>query len=285
MFDSDAAGQSASLRGFDRSVPGDLDLRVALLPAGRDPAELADSGEVATITGAIEDSKALLQFRLETELDRFDLDEPEARGRAVRATADLVALHPDAVARHEYAVFLARKTGVELAMVAAAVEEAARKTRRPLAAESRPAAPPDAGRARAETELLRLMLANHPGLVGLDYDASVFADEANAAAHDLLRPVLEALGPGEPPDLGAVLSGRDEALAERLSALALADRPLADPGEIVKRLEAESLEDRIRELRRRVAGLDPDREPEVYSDVFEELIALERRRRELRSHQ
>jgi hypothetical protein len=97
--------------------------------------------------------------------------------------------------------------------------------------------------------------------------------------------VLEGLGPGEPPDLGALLSGRDDELAEMLGALALVDRPLADPGEIIKRLEAESLEGRIQDLRRRVGALDPDQEPEAYSELFSELIALERRRKELRSHQ
>ena len=53
MFDADEAGVEASLRGFERSVPGDLDLRVALLPEGRDPADLASAGETAAIEEAI----------------------------------------------------------------------------------------------------------------------------------------------------------------------------------------------------------------------------------------
>jgi DNA primase len=282
MFDSDEAGQSASLRGFERSVPGDLDLRVALLPEGRDPADMAAAGEVESITEAIEVSTPLLQFRLQAELDRFDMSEPEARGRAVRATASLVALHPDSVTRHEYAVFLARKTGVEMTVVQAAVDEAVRRTARP-AEERRPAAVPAGGQERAEVELLRLMLANHPGLVGQEFDAGVLTVPAHVAAYELLRPALEALGPGEPPDLGSLLGETEDGLAEMLGAVALADRPLADPEEIVRKLKAGVLDGRIQVLQREVAELDPDEEPEAYSGRFEELITLERQRRELRS--
>jgi len=158
MFDSDEAGRAASLRGFEHSVPGNLDLRVALLPVGRDPADVAAAGELDLIEKAVADSTPMLLFRLQTELDRFALDEPEARGRAIRATADLVALHPDAVARHEYAVFLARKTGVEMDVVQTAVEQSVRRTSSPVQ-EQRPVAEQAGGRERAELELLRLMLA------------------------------------------------------------------------------------------------------------------------------
>ena len=66
MFDADEAGVEASLRGFERSVPGDLDLRVALLPAGPRPGRpgLA-AGETEAIEAAIEASVPLLQFRIE----------------------------------------------------------------------------------------------------------------------------------------------------------------------------------------------------------------------------
>jgi hypothetical protein len=68
-----------------------------------------------------------------------------------------------------------------------------------------------------------------------------------------------------------------------LAALAMADRPLADDAAgLVARLEAWALDRRIEELRRklgeaeRTAGGAP-------SPLLEELIALEHRRRDLRS--
>jgi DNA primase len=286
MFDADEAGVEASLRGFERSVPGDLDLRVALLPEGRDPADLASAGETAAIEEAIRVSVPLLQFRIDKEMDRYDLGEAEARGRAVRAVAVLVARHPDRVTRHEYAVEVARRTGVALEVVTAAVDQAARQ-----AQPEAPAAPPPAtdrlsGEEKAEQELLRLMLANHPGIRTAGLGEDLFTRPEHRAAYHLLAPVVAALDPGTAPDLGALLASREaEDLSAMLAALAMTDRPLPeDPSEVVGRLQAWALDRRIEALHRRVTETErtPAGAPSV---LLEELIGLERRRRDLRSPQ
>ena len=163
MFDADEAGINASLRGFERSVPGDLDLRVAALPSGCDPADVVGAGEIEVLRTALDESTPLLQFRLERLLDGFDLSEPEARGRAVRAAAEVVARHPDAVTRHEYGVLVSRRTGVDLDVVVRAIDGAVSgaKTVRPTP--PRPIRPLD-GVEKAERDLLRLLLANDPGV-------------------------------------------------------------------------------------------------------------------------
>jgi DNA primase len=285
MFDADEAGVEASLRGFERSVPGDLDLRVALLPEGRDPADLASAGQTAAIEEAIEASVPLLQFRLDKELERYDLSEAEARGRAVRAAAGLVARHPDAVTRHEYAVEVARRTGVALEVVTAAVEQTARQA--PAEAPSAPVSVDRlTGEEKAEQELLRLMLANHPGLQAAGVGEDLFTRPEHRAAYHLLAPVVAALGPGTPPDLGALLGSRDAAdLADMLAALAMVERPLPDdPGEVVARLRARALDRGIEAVRRRVAEAERT-SGGAPSALLEELIGLERRRRDLRSPQ
>ncbi len=95
-FDSDAAGTGAALRGFDRSVPGDLDLRMARFPDGRDPADLLQEGLGDSLITAVEESVPLLQFRIDRELDGYDMAEPEAKVKAATAAARLIRLHPDA---------------------------------------------------------------------------------------------------------------------------------------------------------------------------------------------
>jgi len=283
MFDADEAGVEASLRGFERSVPGDLDLRVALLPLGRDPADLASAGETAVIEEAIGDSRPLLQFRLEKELEGFDLGEAEARGRAIRAAAALVARHPDPVTRHEYAVEVARRTGVALEVVAGAVERAARQAG---SAPTRPESAPErlSGKEKAEQELLRLLLANHPGVRSAGVTEDLFTRSEHRAAYRLLAPVLAALPSGEAPDLGALLGSPEAAdISDMLSALAMADRPLADDADgLVARLQAGALERRVTELRRRLAEAESAGKG-APSALLEELIALEHRRRDLRS--
>ena len=287
MFDADEAGVEASLRGFERSVPGDLDLRVALLPAGRDPADLASSGETALLEAAIQASVPLLQFRIEKELERYDLGEAEARGRAVRAVAALVARHPDAVTRHEYAVEVARRTGVALEVVTTAVEQAARQAQHGGAApadsrrrsshrggEGRAgAAAPDAGQPSRHPRRRDRRGPLHP-----------------SRAPRRLPPARPGGGrprPGHAPRPGGAPGqpGGRGRLSAMLAALAMVERPLPeDPGEVVARLQAWALDRRIEALRRRVA--EAERTPAgAPSALLEELIGLERRRRDLRSPQ
>ena len=279
-FDADEAGTGAALRGFEHAVPGDLDLRVALLPPGRDPGDLAESGDVLTLSTAVEQSVPLLQFRLETEMEKHRLDEPEARGRAVRALAAIVARHPDPVSRHEYAVMVSRKSGVDLSVVEDAVARALRS--RPSAtAPPVTVAIPEAGtgQARAEREYLRLMLANHPDLEHVDLSPETFQDELHRTSFERLAPALAQLAPGDPPQLGELIGDDSSPVGALLRQLALVDEPLPNVQELVNRLEVRRLERDILGLRPGLEALDP--ESEVYSQHLQELVALEESKRKL----
>jgi DNA primase len=276
MFDADEAGVGASLRGFERSVPGDIDLRVAELPAGADPADVVAAGDVGVLNKSIDESIPLLQFRIERELVAHDLSEPEARGRAVRATAEIIGRHPDPVVRHEYAVFVARRTGVDLDVVTGAVGG---RRPRPQSSEEMPPdrSRPLTGAEKAERELLRLLLANDPGVRDLEFDG-LFTRVDHRQAYELLAPAIEALQPGEPPDLGSVLGDDDSDIAVMLRGLAFSDRPLPVAEEVVQRVQVAALDSRIDSLERIVESVPA--ESEEYSSAYHELIALQRERRE-----
>ncbi|MDH3471939.1 MAG: hypothetical protein OEM94_11540, partial [Acidimicrobiia bacterium] len=273
----DDAGAEAALRGFEQSMPGDLDMRVAMMPEGMDPADLVANGELDALRKAVEESQPLMQFRIERELSRHDLTEPEARIRAARAAAEVVARHPDRLVRQEYAVQVSRTTGVGLADIESVVEAAAR--RRNAARPSAPVESPPVARDRTEQELLRAMLANHEGLAALDIDSSMLTDPDHRTAFELLSAAISGLKPGEAPDLGTLLGADDSALGGELRALALDDRPLADPQEVLQRLQVAGLERRIQELRHRLESSPPGSQES--SEALAELIGLERQRHEL----
>lgn len=279
MFDADEAGAGASIRGFERSVPGDLDLRVAELPQGQDPADVVAAGEMAALAKAIDESVPLLQFRIESELERFDLSEPEARGRAVRAAAELIGRHPDTVTRHEYVVFVSRRTGVDLDVVTEAAGLGGRRRRpQPPPEEPQPSRTRAlTGAEKAERELLRLLLANDPGVRGVDA-LSLLTRPDHRAAFEMIAPAITALAPGEAPDLGSLLGDDDSDVAVMLRGLAFLDRPLPEADEIVRKVQVEALDRRIEELERRVESAPAA--TDEYSSAYAELIALQRERRE-----
>ena len=104
-----------------------------------------------------------------------------------------------------------------------------------------------------------------------------------AQPSEVIWPAVEGAPPGGVLDLGRLI-GEDDSLAGRLlRRLAFDDRPLAEIDDLVNKLKVTGLVRRIDTLRRVLEQIDPDQDAEAYSDRFNELIALERERRELRS--
>ena len=288
-FDADEAGAGAALRGFDKAVPGDLDLRVAVFPSGRDPADLVADGDTDAMLKSVAESVPLLQFRIERDLQGFDLHEAEARGRAVRAVAPLIRQHPDPVVRHEYAVLLARRTGVDLDVIERAMRSG------PPRAETRRDEPPDpepppesgaapsrrlSGHEKAELELLRLLLANATGDAAIE--PTWFSRDEHLRAYEIIGPAVASLPRGELPDLGALLADDDRPAAELLRRIAMEQRPLESVDSVIIRLKVGAVERRIEEKRRTLAAVDPA--SQEYSSSFAELIALEKERRNMREN-
>ena len=290
-FDADEAGAGAALRGFERSVPGDLDLRVATLPEGKDPADVIADGGADELETAIAGSVPLLAFRIDNELTKFDLSEPEARTRAVRSVAAVIGLHPDPVARHEYAVVVSRKTGVETKLVEQAIRGAMRSGSRGTISDE----PPDTGvggepvptpptaRRPTEIELLRVMLANDERLSGVTTSEDLFANADTRLAYEVVAELIEGLAPGEVPDLGSAIGNDESPAAALLRETALDATPVADPAELVVRLAVARIEDEIATTRASLQTIDKATDEQGYSELWSRLIALEQRRRELRS--
>ncbi len=275
-FDADEAGAGAAIRGDTLETPVrlELDLRVALMPEGKDPADLVNDGDASKLRSAIEESVPLLQFRLDRELAQFDLSEPEARARAIKTATGIIARQPDQLVRREYARYLARKVGSEFEPILASVERAtssstARPKEKPVERAS--------GVAKAERQLLRVLAVNDDRLEGLEVDASLFGDGVNRQAFDLLAYALDGLPPGKPPDLGAVVGERDDEVGKLVRTLVVDDRPLEDPAQLVKRLAMSGIDAQIAEIRHKLAGADAD----TRSKLFPELIRLEKSKREV----
>ena len=214
-FDSDEAGAGAALRGFEQSVPGDLDLRVAVLPQGKDPADMVADGEIEAMKEAVENSVTVLAFKIDAELGKYDLSRPEMGARAVQDAAKVIAAHPDQVTQREYAVSVARKTGVEVSYVEKAVRSARSSNQPARRSESVESEPPDtqydeheepiyrSPMYRTELELIRVLLANEVSLGGVEIDEGLFASDETRAMYARVSDIARDVPPGEPLDLGA----------------------------------------------------------------------------------
>ena len=111
-FDADAAGQNAAERVYAWERQYDLDVAVAALPGGVDPAELAQSDPAALAT-AVAEAKPFLKFRLDRVLGAAALDTPEQRARAAEAAMAVVQEHPSDLVRDQYLMEVAARCRVD----------------------------------------------------------------------------------------------------------------------------------------------------------------------------
>ncbi|HUO45961.1 MAG TPA: DNA primase [Acidimicrobiia bacterium] len=267
-FDSDVAGAGAALKGgrLDTPVRLDLDLRVAEMPDGMDPADLVQEGRSPELAKAIENSRPMLQFRLEKEVGVFDLTEPEARARAIHRVAPLLARVEDEVARTEYVRFAARLIGVESADVVRALGRVNRSG--PTGRDGGQIAPAS----RFEVELMRVILSNPPELAEVELRPEWFLATSLREAIPALAERKATAPPGEPLDFGGLEQASD------LSRLALDPAPLPKvPMELVRRAQSKTIEIEIDEVEKELARADPD--SQTYSELLRSLIALQAERR------
>ncbi len=266
-FDSDEAGSKAALRGDELESPFrlDLDLRVAVMPDGLDPADLVQEDRGAELVTAVEGARPLLERRIEHEVSRHDLSGPEGRARALHAAAAQVRRVNDQIARREYSRFVARLVGVDLETAEAAVEGGRGNRRGTTSTEDRPLD-------RVESELMRVLIADPSSVEGVTVED--FTDERLRSAFAAVAPAYGSAVAGEPLDISRAGSEEEKTL---LRSLAMDDRPLPSGVEILSRVKERRLDVEIEDLQRTLAGMEPG--TEAHSDNLRRLIALQQEKR------
>ncbi|MGN7968110.1 DNA primase [Microbacterium sp. 22296] len=125
-FDPDAAGQKAALRAFADEKRFAAQTYVAVAPGGLDPCDLRLQRGDGAVRALMENKNPMFEFVIDQRLADFDLASVEGRAGALRAAAPIVADIRDPSLRPGYVRVLARRLGLDMPEVQAAVERAAR---------------------------------------------------------------------------------------------------------------------------------------------------------------
>jgi DNA primase len=176
-LDADAAGSEAMVRGHDvireaieesdGAVPvvnwrglvsyqnsTSVDLRVAVLPEGRDPDDVIRF-DPETWRQLIADARPVLDFRLETAAKLHDLDTARERSLLVQEFLPLLAAVSDPVVRAHYLQRLSRVSMVDEEELSAILRS---RTAAPSQRQSVPVATPEARRDQSEEYILAVLL-------------------------------------------------------------------------------------------------------------------------------
>lgn len=294
LFDGDEAGRRAALRAVEfvdwSATPeagrARVDLAVALIPGGMDPADYVEAEGAPAIGRLIEHAQPLLRFAIDERLAAHDLQTPEGRSAALNDAAAVLAPVRDSLLGHDYTNYLADRLSVDFATVQRAVP-------RPRTGRTEPAPGPVPVKAErpsaevlAERELVRL---------------AALAPLIRDRARELLTQGLLA-DPGTTRLLELIVDAGDATGAELFDAVAGQDR---DAGQtlsewLVDALGVEQVEYAFREVAARLKEfglgrlittkkqelrtIDASSDAERYDRLFGEIAELQRARQSLREH-
>ncbi len=106
-LDADMAGQEATLRAIEYQDILGRDIRVVILPEGRDPDQMIRS-EPESWAALLAEAQPLLDYKFQTLAASLDLSQPRERSRAVAELLPLVGAIGDRVVQAHYVQRLAR---------------------------------------------------------------------------------------------------------------------------------------------------------------------------------
>jgi DNA primase len=287
MFDADEAGRGATERGFQLQYRLGLDVLVAPLPEGGDPADVVGKDGIERIQKVIEEAQPLMEFKLEQTIARLPLDTPESKGRAVREVAEVLGWHPDPVARHEYAFMVARRIGVEPDVVHRALSERRTDTvQGEGGSDERPRGGRLPGHVKVEREALRLLLTNTTQAGSLAAEISE-SDFTAPPRRELFRHAMARFDSGEEAGTARAADALSPDALALMTELTVGQSAEAgeDPAlrlsEVFGRLKVFSLEREIKSRRNTLQEVNPLVDPKRHDELFTELVAMEADRRDL----
>jgi DNA primase len=284
MFDADQAGAGATERGFGLHRKIGLEVLVAPLPQGKDPADVVRDDGPEGLRAILDAAKPLIEFKLRQEISRARLDTPEARSAAVNLAVQVLGSHPDPVSRHEYVFMAAKMIGVDAEVVQRALSE---QRPGPSDGGASPAREPDRrlpGHVKVEREALQLLLTRTRETVPWAGHVDE-SDFTSAARREIFRVVREAGEALDPAHVSEKLSPETVPMFAELSVGDVENLPPEELEERVRevftRIRVFSLERDIKSRRNTLQDVNPLQDPLRHDELFTELVKLEAERRDL----
>ena len=294
LFDGDEAGQRAALRAAEfldwgitpEAGSSRVDLDVAIIPGGKDPADLVTTEGAEAMSKVIDGAQPLLRFTIDRRLEEHDLASPEGRSAALGAAAAVLAPVRGSLLAQDYVMYIAGRLGTEYATVERAIPAKRRQPSADASTQAEAAAPERrlSAEEKTERELVRLA-AIAPSLRG---EARLLLAEG-AVGGEKARALLE------------IVTSADDAVGDDLyTRVAETDREAAGvlAGWLVDASEDEQVEYAFREVAARVKefalgrliskkkgelqALDPASDAESYDRLFGEIVELQRERAAIR---
>lgn len=112
IMDSDAAGQKAVRRASEILQNTGLDIRVVVLPDGKDPDEYIKKNGAARFRALLDGAASEIEYKLLTAIDGIDVTQDDGKLKYLARAAEILAASNDVMTRDLYIGRLSDKYGV-----------------------------------------------------------------------------------------------------------------------------------------------------------------------------
>ncbi len=265
-----------------------------MIPDGLDPADYVGKHGADGLNALVDNAVPLLRFSIDRRLDRWDLDRPEERARALKEAAEVLAPVKGSILADDYANYIADRLFVdfETAKRAIAAVKVQSRPQAPDAAEEVAPQPPVQVSAemlaqiRAERELLDLYIR-----AGRLRPRARFLLESDLLTDPRHRAIAEVIADTDAGVSAAEIVGKLEASipgsAELLSGASLegigeAEYELAEE-DLLRVLKEMDLERRIRVESAWLNQNKSLKDSDQYDEVFRKVSSLQHELARLRS--
>lgn len=127
LYDGDAAGIKASIRGIDMLLEEGLEVKVVLLPEGEDPDSFAMSHSLSEIESYLKQFETdFIDFKYELLSNEIDRD-PIKKGELIREVIHSISVIPDQITRQIYIERCVIKLGISEEILVQEVAKGRRK--------------------------------------------------------------------------------------------------------------------------------------------------------------
>ena len=214
VYDADAAGSGATLRGLDIALENGLDVHVVELPEGHDPDSFIRREGREAFRTYLDERRSFIEYKARRLLVKGSQSGPEQKASAVRSIVQSIAKIPDELKRNFFIKDVAQKFDLYESVLYRELEKWAPRTEPARPAPQRAQAiahqtgptPEDSSVAlpAGEADILKLMLENTPEVVEYIFSEITLSDFHHAQARRLAEAILSVqtdTGVGDLPHL------------------------------------------------------------------------------------
>jgi DNA primase len=301
VFDADEAGRKAAERGLELmrefyigpefrrfaelTESRHLDMFVAALPPGSDPADFTKEKGGDEFKALIKNAKPLVDFCLNSAFIGADIKTVTGKQKTAARAMEIIAVLPSSVAREEYLKRVADYLGLSYESVFDEFKKYVSK-KEPVRGQAPAATPARRDPARnVEREALKLML-QHPDRLGHilgNVSPEHFSHPDLRSVYELIKEEYAAKGSVDPGGLINKLT--EESDRQTVTALSTEDIRTNDierfSSDIIKRIKEFEVARRINILKAEMQKVDSAIDPAGHDELFSRLLKLEAERREI----